>query len=212
MNKKIIVWLGIFVFSCIAHGGMCYARKGPKFKHADKNRDGVISPHEWHKEKQFEKRKVKKAGKKAKKKARRKKKKLNWWEKRADVNEDGIVDKKERAAWKKLEKERIDMDGDGVISPKERRLCWRHARSRVNTKLEKKYDANEDGWLEPDEVREMLKARHALIKSKGKAKVDSAIEEGYDINEDGILDKDEAKAMKKDLKEKPKKIKEKEEQ
>jgi hypothetical protein len=66
--------------------------------------------------------------------------------------------------------------------------------------LEKKYDANVDGWLEPAEVKEMLKDRYTLIKTKGKAKVDTAIEEDYDKNEDGVIDAQEAEEMKEDTK------------
>ena len=198
--KKTIVWVCAVVLVCSVFQGVLYAKNGgKKFKHADRNKDGVISPKEFHKEKKWEEKERKERKIKKVEKAN---KKLNWWEKRADTDGDGIVDKKERSAWKKLQKERIDMDGDGVISPKERRLCWRHARSRVNTNLEKKYDANKDGWLESAEVREMLNAKQALIKSKGKAKVDSTIEEEYDINKDGTLDKKEAKVLRKDLKEK----------
>jgi glucosamine-6-phosphate deaminase len=38
---------------------------------------------------------------------------------------------------KQLTKERIDLNNDGTIDAKERRLSWRHARARVNTDLEK---------------------------------------------------------------------------
>ncbi len=144
-----------------------------KFKHADRNKDGVVDRKEMLMEKKWEK---------------KQKSKVNtWWERRADTNKDGIVDAGELSSWKKLERERIDLDGDGVISPKERRLCWRHARSRVNTASEAKYDVNNDGWLEPEEVKEFLKDRYVLIKTKGQAKVDSLIEEEYDTDNDGII-------------------------
>ena len=157
-----------------------------RFKHADKNKDGVVDKKEIHMEKQWENRQSAKVN--------------TWWEKRADTNNDGKVDSNELAAWKQLTKERIDLNNDGVIDAKERRLCWRHARSRVNTALEKKYDANSDGWLEAAEVKEMLKDRYTLIKIKGKAKVDTAIEEDYDTNEDGTIDTQEAEAMEVDTK------------
>jgi Ca2+-binding EF-hand superfamily protein len=121
-----------------------------------------------------------------------------WWEKRADTNNDGKVDADELSAWKKLEKERIDLNNDGVIDAKEKRLSWRHGRSKVNTALEQKYDKNSDGWLEPDEIKELLKDKHALIKTQGKAKVDTAIEAEYDTDKDGIIDASEAKALKED--------------
>lgn len=157
-----------------------------RFQHADRNKDGVVDKKEIHMEKQWENRQNAKVN--------------SWWERRADTNNDGTVDSAELASWKQLTKERIDLNNDGVIDAKERRLSWRHARARVNTALEKKYDANSDGWLEPAEVKEMLKDRYTLIKTEGKAKVDTAIEEDYDTNEDGIIDAQEAKVMKEDTK------------
>ena len=155
-----------------------------RLKHADKNKDGVVDKKEIHMEKQWEQEQRAKVN--------------NWWERRADTNNDGKVDSNELSSWKQLTKERIDLNNDGVIDAKERRLSWRHARARVNTALEKKYDANADGWLEPAEVKELLKDRYALIRTKGKAKVDTAIEEDYDTNEDGAIDAQEAEAMKED--------------
>ena len=126
--------------------------------------------------------------------------------KHADRNKDGRVDRKEwhmekewERNWKTLESQRLDLNGDGVISPKERRRCWAHARSRVNTALEAKYDTNNDGWLQPEETKEFLQDRQALIKTEGKAQVDSSIEEEYDTDGDGIIDAQEAEALKEDL-------------
>ena len=157
-----------------------------RLKHADKNKDGVVDKKEIHMEKQWEQKQRAKV--------------TSWWERRADTNGDGVVEADELAAWKQLSKERLDLNNDGVIDAKERRLSWRHARARVNTALEKKYDANSDGWLEPAEVKEMLKDRYTLIKTEGKAKVDTAIEEDYDTNEDGVIDAQEAEAMEVDTK------------
>ena len=153
-------------------------------KHADRNQDGVVDNKEIQMEKQWEQKQRAKVN--------------TWWEKRADTNNDGKVDTDELAAWKQLTRERLDLNNDGVIDAKERRLSWRHARARVNTALEKKYDANADGWLEPAEVKELLKDRYTLIKTNGKAKVDTAIEEDYDTNGDGVIDAGEAAAMKED--------------
>lgn len=158
-----------------------------KFKHADRNKDGVVDRKEMHMEKNWEHNQRYRVN--------------SWWEKRADTNNDGVVDSNELSAWKKLEKERIDINNDGVIDAKERRLCWRHARSRVNTPLEAEYDKNSDGWLEPDEVKALLQDKHQLIKTSGKAKVDTAIEEEYDKDKDGIIDANEAADLKEDLKE-----------
>ena len=182
MPRKVFLWVVVLllVFTVSAFA------KGKKFKHADKNKDGTIDRKEWKMEKKWE---------------HKQKTKVNtWWEKRADTNNDGVVDAGELSAWKKLKRERIDLNNDGVIDAKERRLCWRNAKSKVNTAVEQKYDANGDGWLEESEVRQMLRDRHQLVKTKGKAKVDSAIEAEYDINSNGIIDQEEAQAMKEDLK------------
>lgn len=182
-----VLLLAVFLFS----EGKAEARRGAKFRHADRDKDGVVDK----KERLIER-------KRQQKEAMEQKRGVNtWWEKRADTNGDGIVDTNESEAWKKLTRERIDLDGDGVISPKERRLCWRHARSRVNTALEQKYDANGDGWLEPEEVKELLRDKCTLIKTDGQAKVDTPLEEEYDASEDGIIDASEAEAIREDLEE-----------
>lgn len=110
--------------------------------------------------------------------------------KHADRNKDGRVDKKEIHMEKKWEHRH---------EAKEKRFWWKHKRAKVNTPIEAKYDTNGNGWLEPDEVKEMLKDRYALIKTHGKAKVDTEIEKGYDTNDDGILDATEAEAMNEDI-------------
>jgi len=179
-------WRSFFLlFGIIIFWISALEAKSPRFWHADKNKDGVVDRKEMIMERRWE--------------VREKSKVNTWWESRADTNEDGIVDAAELSRWKKLERERIDLNGDGIISPKERRLCWRHARSRVNTALEAKYDVNNDGWLEPEEVKELLKDRYILIKTKGQAKVDSLIEEEYDTDNDGIISPQEARALKEDL-------------
>ena len=158
----LVVLLAVFLvlpFGVHARGA------GAKFKHADRNKDGVLDKKEIRMEKQWEHKKRSEVN--------------NWWEKRADTDSDGVVDKGELNAWKNQQRSRMDLDGDGQISPKERRLSWRHARSRVNTAVERKYDSNSDGWLEAAEVKEMLQAKHALIKSNGKAKVDTVMNESF---------------------------------
>jgi len=185
MRKKILLpMIMVSVFTFFASNIAAQPPKGVKFKHADRNKDAVVDEKEMHMEKKWEQKQRAKPN--------------TWWEKRADTNNDGKVDTNELSAWKKLEKERIDLNNDGVIDAKERRLCWRHARSRVNTPLEKKYDANADGWLEPTEVKEMLKDKYELIKTHGKAKVDTELEQNYDTNKDGIIDAKEADTLKED--------------
>lgn len=157
-----------------------------RHRHADRNKDGVVDRKEMYMQKKWEQKYRANVN--------------TWWERRADTNGDGKVDANELSAWRKLERERIDLNNDGVIDAKERRLCWRHARSRVNTPLERKYDKNHDGWLEPDEVRELLQDKYKLIKTHGKAGVDTLTEAEYDINGDGLIDSREAGALREDLK------------
>jgi Ca2+-binding EF-hand superfamily protein len=182
----VMVLLAAFLVSSVE----AQPKKGPKpkFRHTDRNKDGRVDRKEMRMQKKWEKK-------------QRAEKVKTWWHKRADTDGDGKLNAQERAAWKTLTKERIDLDGDGVISPKERRLCWRHARSRVNTALEKKYDANDNGWLEPEEVKELFKNRYEHIKAHGKAKVDSPLEEEYDENDDGVIDANEAEVINEDIEE-----------
>jgi len=179
LRRNILLIIVFLFFSVLP----CQARWG--FRHADRNKDGVVDKKEWQMEKRWQ--------------HERRIKARNWWQRMADTDGNGIVDENERADWKKLLKERIDLNGDGKIDAKERRLCWRHARSRVNTPLEAKYDKNADGWLQPEEVREFLKDRYTLIKTHGQAKVDTPIEAEYDTNQDGIISSQEAEALKEDL-------------
>jgi len=186
MDRRISVISGV-ILGFLFFVSATYAQPGraQQFKHADRNKDGMIDRKEWRMEEKWENKQHSRVN--------------NWWEKRADTNNDGVVDSNELSAWKKLEKERIDLNNDGVIDPKERRLSWRHARSKVNTALEQKYDTNSDGWLEPNEVKELLKDKHTLIKTHGQAKVDTEIESEYDANKDGVIDAEEAKSLKEDL-------------
>lgn len=156
-----------------------------KARHADRNKDGVVTPQEIRREKAWTREQRSKAN--------------TWWERRADTDNDGRVDPAELEAWKKVRKERLDLNNDGEIDARERRLSWRNARSRVNNWLESGYDANGDGWLEPAESRRLMEDRYALIKSKGKARVDTELEAEYDDNKDGIIDAKELVLMKQDL-------------
>ena len=211
MNKKYMPAI-IFISGVLFLVSAAYAKsdKGQQFRRVDRNSDGAIDKKEWRIEKQRENRNQERLeertqdrlqDKKEEKAENKERSKVNnWWEKRADTNNDGTVDADELAAWKKLEKERMDLNNDGVIDAHEKGLSWRHARSKVNTELEKKYDANSDGWLEPAEVKQLLQDKATLIKTKGKAKVDNAIEAAYDSNGDGIIDASEAKNLNSDLK------------
>ena len=188
--RKFLLVLSIAALTlCVFHSQALAKGKGGgkahKAQRIDRNKDATVDTQQRRRVKEKLERKEKKA--------------KNWWRKRADTDNDGKVSEQERAAWKEMTRERIDMNGDGVISPKERRLSWRHARSRVNTKLEKQYDANNDGWLEPEEAKNLLQARGELLKTRGKAKVDSEVESGYDTDDNGIIDAREAAVMREDI-------------
>lgn len=186
MLRKLLLIVTILLVSCSICQLDAQAQRGrQKFRHTDRNRDGVIDKKEVQMEKRWE---------------HQHRSEVNtWWESRADADKDGKVDADELSDWKDLQKTRVDLDGDGEISAKERRLCWRHARSRVNTSLESEYDDDGDGWLEPEEAKEFLNARYALIRTHGRAKVNSPLEEEYDTNNDGIISVEEAEALKEDL-------------
>jgi len=187
MSRKAFLFFMLIV--TLAYSIVCSVLAQPKhdakFKHADKNKDGVVDPVEKQQEKQWENKQRAQVN--------------TWWENRADTNADGKVDSTELAAWKSLEKERIDLNNDGTIDAKERRLSWRHANSRVNTEVEKKYDVNADGWLDPQETNAMLKDKYTIVQTNGKAKVDTGIEAEYDANADGVIDAAEASVMKEDI-------------
>jgi Ca2+-binding EF-hand superfamily protein len=159
MSAKKILLFAVLTLAPLVSTAVAQPAKIVRFKHADRNKDGIVDKKEIHMEKDWEQKQRSKVN--------------TWWEKRADTNGDGVVDNGELSAWKELEKQRIDLNNDGVIDAKEKRLCWRHARSRVNTPLEKKYDKNSNGWLEPDEVKGLLRDRYELVKTHGKATVDT---------------------------------------
>jgi hypothetical protein len=183
-KNAFLIFAAVIIAVFSASSLMAGPAKAQKAMHADKNKDGRVDKKEMRMEKKWE------HGQRAK---------VNtWWEKKADTNGDGTMSQEERDAWKKLEKERIDLNNDGVIDAKERRLCWRHGRSKVNTKIERQFDANGDGWFQPEEVKAMLKAKSELVKTKGKAKVDSDIEKEYDEDSNGVIDAKEAANLKQD--------------
>ncbi|MCF7887412.1 MAG: hypothetical protein K9L71_03255 [Candidatus Omnitrophica bacterium] len=102
----------------------------------------------------------------------------------ADKNDDGMVDRKEKRIERNWErKQRIEANDK-----------W-----NVNNKFENKYDYDQDGWLSPDESKDLLEDKKIIIKSKGKAKVNTAVERLYDENGDGVIDADELEEIKEDF-------------
>lgn len=181
MFKKVF----FMIIAILSFVPLLFASPPARIRHADRNKDGVVTVKEWRVEKKW---------------VRRHDAKVNtWWERRADKDKDGIVDATELTSWKIIEKKHLDLNHNGIIEDVEIRRSWKYADSRVNTALEKKYDKNNDGWLQPAEARELLKDKYRIITTHGKAIVDTDIEYEYDINADGVIDKDEAEAIKEDL-------------
>ncbi|MEW6170629.1 MAG: hypothetical protein AB1472_03645 [Candidatus Omnitrophota bacterium] len=186
MHKKIFFcFLTSIFFISICSLVFADVPKAVKAKHADKNKDGVITYREIRTEKRWERRHDIKVN--------------TWWESRADINKNGIIESGELANWKLIEKRHIDLNHNGVIDAKEIRMCWKYAPSRVNTLLEKRYDKNNNGWLEPSEAKELFKDKYEIITTNGKAVVNTEIEYEYDTNGDGIIDIKEAEFIKEDL-------------
>ena len=116
-----------------------------------------------------------------------------------DKNKDGIIQPVEaRQEHPKKVLRPLDSDKDGIVDVKERTVAWRRANPKVNTPLEAKHDANGDGWLQPEEMKALLRERHLMIKTHGEAKVDTPAEAEYDANKDGLIDITEAEVMMKD--------------
>ena len=99
--------------------------------------------------------------------------------KHADMNKDGKVDAKEM--W--MQKAWDYQQGN-------ERAC------KVNTRLERKYDADGNGWLDNQEARNMLRARYRYMKRRRMTKVDNPFEAKFDINSNGYIDTGELQALK----------------
>ncbi|MBU1925909.1 MAG: hypothetical protein KKB82_08335 [Candidatus Omnitrophica bacterium] len=102
----------------------------------------------------------------------------------------------------KAKAKHADKNKDGVVTQREWKIenKWEaKQKSRVNNAVEKRYDADGNGWLEPGETKEMLKDKYRLIQTNGRAKVDTPAEAAYDTNSDGIIDVQEAAGLKQAL-------------
>jgi Ca2+-binding EF-hand superfamily protein len=143
---------------------------------ADKNNDGVVETVE-----------ARKAVIAAKSKVNRP------WEAKADTNKDGHLSAEE---FKTYRLGLMDMNHDGKIEAIERKNFWATQKYVVNTPLEKKYDANSDGFITGDEAVEFLKDRVRVISTEGRAIVNSSLEQEFDLDNDGVISGEEAKAIK----------------
>lgn len=191
------------------------ATPAQKFKHADHNKDGKITPKEMHKEKQWEHKQKSRVDKPWEVKADKnkdgvvqpieahkatvgayldKKSDVNRpWEAKADKDGNGKVDAVELRAYHLVV---LDKNSDGKVDAFERHEYWVQRKSKVNTEVEKQFDIDGDGWINGEEAKALLKAKLLVINTHGKAKVDTALEADYDANGDGLITPDEAQAVK----------------
>jgi Ca2+-binding EF-hand superfamily protein len=153
-----------------------------RLQHADRNDDGVVTPREMNKEKQWEHKQLSTVNQP--------------WEKRADANGDGKVEPAEARIYRL---QVVDVNKDGTITVEERRAYYASWKRVVNTEAEKKYDASGDGYLEWPEARAFLKDRLTVINTDGKAIVNPDIEREFDDNGDGVIDRSEAVQLKEAL-------------
>lgn len=132
MQRTVFLFL-IMVFVCLycaVTAILAAPPKAEKFKHADKNKDGVIDAKEVKMEKSWEKSRM----------ARHGKAKVNTpLESKYDANQDGWLDNVEAA---ELLKDRYE-------------LVKTSGKARVDSALEQAYDTNNDGVLDADEAERM---------------------------------------------------------
>jgi Ca2+-binding EF-hand superfamily protein len=109
-----------------------------------------------------------------------------------DADNDGWVEPGEIHAWRYRV---IDVDNDGIITVVEHRAYWAGWKGVVNTDLEKKYDANGDGYLDWVEAQALLRDRLRIIETDGRAIVNTDLEREFDADGDGVIDREEAEGI-----------------
>jgi len=133
MQRTFFLFL-VMVFVCLycaVTAILAAPAKSEKFKHADKNTDGVIDAKELKMEKSWEKT------------YRHGKAKVNTpLEHKYDANGDGWLDEAES---KELVKDRFELIKTG-------------GKAKVDSAVEQAYDANNDGILDQDEAQAMKEA------------------------------------------------------
>lgn len=158
------------------------AAPAARARHADRNKDGVITPRERRWEHRWETRKRSKVS--------------CAWERRADIDGDGWVEPAEIHTWRLKTR---DLDNDGIITVVESRTYWTAWRNVVTMPIEQNYDANGDGYLDWSEAQELLNAKIRIIETDGRAIVDTEIEREFDSNGDGVIDPEEAEEIREAL-------------
>ena len=76
---------------------------------------------------------------------------------------------------------------------------WKHNHTIVSTDIEKRYDLNGDGIIDPAEAKAELEERLFVVHAYGKAVVNTPLEAEYDTNKDGVLVASEVVALKQSL-------------
>ena len=126
-----------------------FAGRSPKFKHADRNKDGTVDKFEWRQEKKWE----------------------NKQRQRADRNNDGVVTRKEKRSYWKHTHSRVntalegkyDSNADGWLQPQEAKeflqdrytLIKTKGKAKVDSALEEEYDTDADGILDMKEIEDL---------------------------------------------------------
>ncbi|MBU1694338.1 MAG: hypothetical protein KKC51_10295 [Verrucomicrobia bacterium] len=180
MNARTVATVSMAVLLSVACAEVVQARPwwGARRRHADRNKDGVVTPRERHWERRWETRPRAKVN--------------SAWERKMDADHDGWVEPGEVNTWRLRV---IDVDHNGMISVVEHRTYWVNWKGVVNTPLERQYDANHDGYLEWPEARALMQDRLRIIETDGRAVVDTEIEREFDADGDGVIDRDEAEAI-----------------
>ncbi len=78
-------------------------------------------------------------------------------------------------------------------------VAWKKSSTPVKNRLERGYDKNRDGSLQPAEAKRLLMDRYKRIRFQRNPKVSSSVEAGYDANKNRVLDRGEIEAIRKDL-------------
>lgn len=221
MCKKIILFVVLGLTAALVYAqapGAAKASVNARKAHADRNKDGQVDRVEIKSEKNWEHRQKAKVNTKweaktdadkdgvvepaeiaARRQYIREKSVVDRpWENAADANNDGKVDLKEVRVYHVTQ---MDTDHDGSITVTERSAYWTKTKAVVNTELEKKYDADNDGYLSWVEGKELLKDKLVVVNTKGKAIVNTDLEAEFDANGDGVIDRVEAPAVQSALKE-----------
>lgn len=118
------------------------------------------------------------------------------------VKKNDSANRKKMAATKKDVKPPIVKKNGGPspsVQPSKKKPSWQTGPVKAEGPVETRYDADGDGWLAPQENKELLKDKMKIINARGKTKVETAAEREYDLDHNSYIDETEAEPLKKDL-------------